>query len=46
VIELLSHFQGQPVEEARATLLDNGFEVETDFLKKLWECGFLLAEAE
>ena len=43
VLEVLTHFQGQPVEEAKATLLENGIEVDQAFLTKLWECGFLVS---
>ncbi len=41
VIELLFHFHGQPLAEAKATLRDSGFDVESDFLEKLWSYGFL-----
>jgi hypothetical protein len=43
VIELLTHFRGQPVSEAVASLAENGFEVETEFLKKLFDSGFLMS---
>jgi hypothetical protein len=42
VIELLSHFQGQPVADTLIALEQAGFEVDTEFITRLWECGFLV----
>jgi hypothetical protein len=44
VVELLSHFHGQTVDEAMATLSAQGFETDRDFLTKLWKFGFLVAD--
>jgi hypothetical protein len=43
VIEVLSYFQGQPLAEAKATLVEQGYELEDSFIEKLWSHGFLLA---
>jgi hypothetical protein len=42
VVELLSYFQGQPLDEAKATLAEQGFELDGSFLEKLWHYGFLV----
>jgi hypothetical protein len=43
VMELLSHFHGQTIDEAKATLAELGYEIEVGFLEKLYRCGFLVA---
>jgi Fe-S-cluster containining protein len=43
VMELLTHFQGQPLVEATAALEAQGFDFDHAFLEKLWKLGFLVA---
>jgi hypothetical protein len=42
VLEVLSYFQGQPVDETKATLVEQGFALENSFVEKLWSYGFLV----
>jgi hypothetical protein len=46
VIEVLSYFQGQPLDEVKATLVEQGFELADSFIEKLWSHGFLVEATE